>query len=919
MKNSYRIRNDNYGHKFKKSITRYGALKISVVLICAYIGMGLINLQVRNHTYYSESAKSGSHRLVEEQAPRGNIISKDGQLLAYDKQMFALTFTEAEESTDKFYDTMKKVFKILQENNLDIDDDFPIKLNGDNYEFQFNAVDDEGRKLQERQFKIDISLMDHLANKKYDEDYSKLDDKQTKKIIKEAEKYNAKDTYDFLTSKEMYNIPTGVYSKEDERRMVVVKYAIKLQSYKGYKPVTIASSLDRDIAFVFEQQLETMPGINIETKPQRVYPFKKMGAAFIGYVSKVNDDKKNEEKGYDASTDTKGASGIEEAFEDRLRGSKGASIVEVNRFGRAISELAKRESYQGQNVHLTVNWKVQEAAENALEENMKKPRSNRTTGKTTMPDRGSVVALNAKTGEVIAMVSQPTFDPNDFAEVNGLSKEKYNEYYGFTNEFYENFIKEKGWSGKTIVTSDPSNSLNGMTYLDGLFPMNENKQREDLKDMIAKPMVNYATQSLIPPGSTFKTFTAYAGLNEGVITTSSTVKDAGFYDDGDGFNRPFPEDGYLGNMNIVSALAKSSNAYFMETSRLLYGKFANIDKAKSSDEFKVNYTENGIAAYAWRFGIGADPENKNAITSTGIEISENFGQVYNHYSAVESQAPLIYINIVNRLKTGKYTEGKYSYTYPYFDLSLKTDGLSDNVKKLREEARDVILGQVKTGNFDSNVLTKLFKKLNANDPLYKGRNISNSEYLSLMDFMKGQIISNGYSQITAKFNSYNAAIGQGLTNVTPLELASAYATYANGGTRYKVHLLDKITDASDNVVFEQQPEILDQLNLDKSIMSTINEGLKQVISGNAELNGIFSKLGVTVAGKTGTATFDNDQASYDREAYGWLATFAPVEDPEIVVVSVVFNGHFGKENGSINYAVMDAYFNGNKDNTDTNN
>ena len=100
MKNSYRIRNDNYGHKFKKSITRYGALKISVVVICAYIGMGLINLQVRNHTYYSESAKSGSHRLVEEQAPRGNIISKDGQLLAYDKQMFALTFTEAEESTD---------------------------------------------------------------------------------------------------------------------------------------------------------------------------------------------------------------------------------------------------------------------------------------------------------------------------------------------------------------------------------------------------------------------------------------------------------------------------------------------------------------------------------------------------------------------------------------------------------------------------------------------------------------------------------------------------------------------------------------------------------------------------------------------------------------------------------------------------
>lgn len=908
MKTSYRIRNNN-GHKFKKSITRYGALKISVLIICGYIGIGLINLQVRNHTYYSESAKSGSHRLVEEQAPRGNIVSKDGEKLAYDEQMFALTFTEAEESTDKFYSTMEKVIRILRENNLDIDDDFPLKLNGDKYEFQFNDVDEESRKLKERQFKIDISLMDHLSQKKYKKNYSELDSKQTKSIIKKAEKYTAKDTYDFLTSKDMYNIPKGVYSKEDERRMVIIKYSLKLQSYKGYKPVTIASTLDRNIAFIFEQQLETMPGINIETKPQRVYPFGKMGASFIGYVSKVNDDKKNEEKGYDASIDIKGADGIEGAFEDRLRGSKGANLVEVNRFGRPISELAKRESFQGQNVHLTVNWKVQQAAERALEENMKKPRLNVTTHKTTNPDRGAVVALNVKTGEVITMVSQPTFDPNDFAKVNGLSTEKYNEYYGFTNEFYEDFIKRKGWSGRTIVTSDPSNSLNGKTYLDGLFPMNENGQREDLKDMIPKPMVNYATQSLIPPGSTFKTFTAYAGLNEGVINNSTIITDAGFYNDGDGFNRPFPEDGYLGPMNITTALAKSSNAYFMETSKKLYDKYRDVEKTKSSDEFKINYTENGIAAYAWRFGIGADPEDDNAITSTGIEINENFGQVYNHYSASESQAPLIYINIVNRLKEGKYTEGKYTYTYPYFNLSLKSDNLSEEVKKLREEGKDIILGQVKSGKFDKDTLLKLFKKLNSNDPEYKGRKISNSEYTALIDFMKSQIISNGYTQITAKFNSYNASIGQGLTNVTPLELASAYATYANGGTRYKVHLLDKITDSDGNVVFEQQPEILDKVQLDSSITKTINNGLKQVISGNPDLNSTFSKLGVTVAGKTGTATFDNDQASYDREAYGWLATFAPADDPEIVVVSVVFNGHFGKENGPINYAVMDAYFN----------
>ena len=65
---------------------------------------------------------------------------------------------------------------------------------------------------------------------------------------------------------------------------------------------------------------------------------------------------------------------------------------------------------------------------------------------------------------------------------------------------------------------------------------------------------------------------------------------------------------------------------------------------------------------------------------------------------------------------------------------------------------------------------------------------------------------------------------------------------------------------------------------------------------------------VRVGGKTGTATFDNEQLAYGREAYGWLVTYAPAENPEIVVVSVTFNGHFGKNNAEINYEVLKAYF-----------
>ena len=100
---------------FIEDFTRYSALKLSVVVVTAYVGIGLLNIQVFNHSYYSESAKSGSHRFVEEQAPRGNIYDKNGTVIAYDIQNFALTFTKATESNEKFYDTMEKVFKVLKE------------------------------------------------------------------------------------------------------------------------------------------------------------------------------------------------------------------------------------------------------------------------------------------------------------------------------------------------------------------------------------------------------------------------------------------------------------------------------------------------------------------------------------------------------------------------------------------------------------------------------------------------------------------------------------------------------------------------------------------------------------------------------------------------------------------------------------
>ena len=141
-------------------------------------------------------------------------------------------------------------------------------------------------------------------------------------------------------------------------------------SFSGYSNITIANNINRDTAFIVYQQLNDLPGINVTLKPVRYYPYGTLASAVVGYVSTISSSQSEsyELRGYDVSTDLIGVSGIESAFEDQLKGTKGGTTVKVNSQGRTTEELFKLESYQGNNVHLTIDKDVQYAAQAALKD-----------------------------------------------------------------------------------------------------------------------------------------------------------------------------------------------------------------------------------------------------------------------------------------------------------------------------------------------------------------------------------------------------------------------------------------------------------------------------------------------------------------------------------------------------------------------
>lgn len=914
--------------KKKKELSRYTIFIMMMSIIFTVIIGKLVYLQVIKHDDYKERADTTSTKFVSEKAPRGIIYDSNGNILATNVQTYTMTYTNTEETSESFFETIDMVNDILNQNDESIIDNFILKLDENNNPyFEYSSTDESAQETQKIRFLKDRGFDAEIQSELFGDDMEDLTDVQIDKINEKLLEISAEEVfyelvkdynlinlkirnlsddekaeYKNMSGKELTKILLKDYTHEKLRMYMLIKDELKMQSFKGYKSVTLANNLKKDTSLIILQKLNDLPGIEITLEPTRFYPYYTLGSSILGYLSSI--DSSNQEKyelrGYNVSTDLIGISGIESAFEEQLKGVKGGTTVKINSKGRVTEELFKLESYPGNNVHLTIDKDIQYAAEQALVDTMENIR----TSYDPYPgaNRGAAIAVEVKTGRILASVSYPNYDPNIFTVDKEKSGDIISDYfYPDLESFGQELISSRGLN-KTI---------------DELLPL-QNGVRTDPYDLYPRAFYNYATQGLIPPGSTFKPLTGVAGLEAGVVSVGETIYDNGIFNTHpETYGKSFgPEcliytnyHGSHGATDITHALEVSCNYYFYEIAYRLYKQAGSGIGALDS-----------LAEYAWKFGLGIDPNSKGK-ASTGIEIEENFGQVYNFQSFKNQSILYAKFELRDYLESGDY---KGITTFIPFDYSASEDD-SEKVKSakiaLKEKINDrfsQIGTEEETLGTDAFAQTLLddIKTIMSNSEKYQENIEASNKTFNLDsqakivgDVIARFVVNDKGAEIISPAQEVYSAIGQGMNNFTPMQLAGYVSTLANGGTRYKLHFVDKITTPDGDVIEEYSPEVLDEFNISQSTLAAVREGMYKANNDEGgTAASVFASFPIKTGGKTGTADFGEGQTEVGRAPYATYVSFAPLDAPEIAFVGVIYDGGHGSSTAPIAKAVYEAYF-----------
>jgi penicillin-binding protein 2 len=413
----------------------------------------------------------------------------------------------------------------------------------------------------------------------------------------------------------------------------------KLSQHSGrFEPIRIKSDIGPDIVTKIEERRAELPGVVIEIQPIRNYINNELAAHLFGYVSEINDvelEKAKEKSNVYKSGDIIGKFGLEKVYDRELRGIDGGNQVEVDVTGRPVNVLGRKETVPGKNLTLTIDYKIQKAAEVAIDEQLTYLQ---TKSEFRNAKAAAAVAMNPKTGEILAMVSRPTFNPNLFS--GGISS--------------------KDWKA-----------------------LNENPNN---------PMNNKAISGEYPPGSTFKLVTGAAALELGKVTPEEKILDTGKHWI---IPKGNSEGEALGWINFKEALTKSDNVYFYEM-----GNRLGIDNLeKYARMFGLGVTT-GINLQGESEGLVANQRYKEKVYGEEWYLSETFDAAIGQ--GFQLTTPLQVAVLMSEIANGGYRYRPYLVSKISSDKGevIKTFApeevgriqLSDRTLTLiRESLRDVAL------------------------------------------------------------------------------------------------------------------------------------------------------------------------------------------------------------------------------------
>lgn len=515
---------------------------ISLVLLCIIIfgfaTMRIFDFQIVNGKKYLSDAQRKSYTTVKITAARGEIVDRNGVPFTKNKAAFNVEFDYAflkKGTQNQIVYNLIKTFEALGEEWID---ELPI-TSTEPYEFlpdSENAVKRLRKKLELNTYATAQNCMDAIYE------------------ICGIKKYKTPKGNCTHCGKPFDECDYEGYSEEYSRKIAGVRYEMILKGFSIYTPrYTFAEDIKSETISIIKELSDDFIGVDIVSKPIRTYVSGDVASHLIGtigpmYPEEVDYYKNLPDNDYEQN-DTVGKSGVEKAFEQELRGKNGEMRVVKNSRGDVIDIIETIAPVAGKTIKLTIDYKFQKEVQQLLTEYIKN--YNETNIDKKISKSSAIVVMDAKTGGVLASISYPYYNIEDY---------------------YENY--------SLVANADND------------------------------PQFNRALTGLYRPGSTFKPVTAVGGLEENIITPETKIYCDGAYHFWPNWNPP-PKCLQIGHNNesldVVSALKYSCNVFFYDTGRLL-----GIDKINDYAHYFGLGAETGLEIPN-KLGVISNPETSKKL------------------------------------------------------------------------------------------------------------------------------------------------------------------------------------------------------------------------------------------------------------------------------------------------------------------
>ena len=659
--------------------------------------------------------------------------------------------------------------------------------------------------------------------------------------------YDAEESMQYLI--ELFGIPENI-SPSMQRKVAAVRYSLYLQRYKKYQPVTVAREINDEVIAAVEENLDKFPGVSVETESMRVYGDGAIFSNIIGYIRQISDTELQEysEYGY-TSGDIVGKTGIEKVMELELNGQDGKMLVEVDNMGRKISTLETEAPVSGDDVFLTIDKELQISAYNYLKDALADAIITRLTSE-----------LEKDVPVTLKQLFTSMIDSNNISVTEVMKAE----------DGYQKVLKD------IILANDPD------------IDVTDSEDKTEAKQVLTNAVDN---------GTISYTTLIYVMIEQGVITADDNYKAR-------------IASGELTPFNVIIEKLESGDLEPAETglepctgsvvvsdvnsgevlALVTYPSYDNNELVNTfNNEYYNKLLEDPTTPLVNRplMQKKAPGSTLKMITAiAGLETGVITPDMQIRDKGVFKDAGTPYANCLIYSLNGS-THGyvdvshalEVSCNYFFYEVGYQLGNDTENPRSLK----------------GITILDEYYDAFGLNSPT--GVEIGESAPSMASPSYKEEVIKWQNPEATSSQTAWTsgdtirAAIGQSVNSFSAASMNKYVATLANGGTRYKMHLLDKVKSSDGTVTEEVEETVENVLEIAPENLEAVYEGMLLVTQGSkGTLRNVFKDFPIDVAAKSGTAEENKNLSSHV-----WFVGFAPYDDPQIAVTVMI---PFGDVTGS---------------------